>query len=87
MMEMMVWAAICALIGLGCFGGIAWTLLSGEDTGVERIFLVHVWLILGLLFLGLAAWIAKQGPLKRVAKAAPESAAAPAAQKVTKSAS
>jgi hypothetical protein len=68
MLELTVLAAICALVGLGCLGGLAWAILGAEDNGVERIFLLHVWLILGLLFLGMSAWIARMGPLKDLGK-------------------
>jgi len=68
MLELTVLAVICALVGLGCLGGLAWALLGAEDFGVERIFLLHVWLILGLLFLGMSAWIARMGPLKDLGK-------------------
>jgi hypothetical protein len=78
--------------------GIGWALLGSEDVGIERIFLLNVWGILGLLFLGLSAWIARQGPLrdlgrKKAEATAPESAAAqsspaakPAAKRATEEA-
>ena len=62
-MELLIWSAFCALVGLGCLGGAAWAVLGGEDIGVERIFLVIVWLLFAGLFLGMAAWIAKLGAL------------------------
>jgi len=83
-MELTVLAILCALIGLGCFGGIAWTLFGAEDAGVERIFLLLVWLLFGLIFLGLAGWIAKLGPLRRMAhKPAAESSPSPEAVSAT----
>ena len=74
MIELTVLAVICALVGLGCLGGFAWAILGAEDNGVERIFLVHVWLILGFLFLGMSAWIARVGPLKHLGKKRAEAA-------------
>jgi hypothetical protein len=64
-MELLIWAVLCALIGLGCLGGAAWAVLGGEDVGVELIFLLHVWLLFAAIFLGMAFWIARQGPLKK----------------------
>jgi hypothetical protein len=69
-MELVIWSAVCALIGLGCMGGAAWAILGGEDVGVERIFLVLVWMLFAALFLGMAAWIAKVGPLRSMGKKA-----------------
>ena len=78
-MELLILSGLCALIGLGCFGGAGWALFGGEDNGVGRIFLLLVWSMFGILFLGMAGWIARQGPLKKTApKQANESAAAPA---------
>ena len=59
-MELMVLTAVCALVGLGCLGGAAFSVLGGEDVGVERIFMLLVWVMFGAMFLSLAAWIAKQ---------------------------
>jgi hypothetical protein len=70
-MELLVLTALCALIGLGCLGGATFAVLGAEDVGVERIFLVLVWLLFAALFLGLAAWIARQGPLRNLGKKAP----------------
>ena len=67
-MELLILTAICALAGLGCIGGAVWAIVGGEDVGVERIFLVIVWLLFAALFLGLAAWVARQGPLQGPAK-------------------
>ena len=67
-MELMIWSALCALIGLGCAGGAVWAVVGGEDVGVERIFLVLVWLMFAGLFLGMAGWIAKMGPLRDLGK-------------------
>lgn len=75
-MELIVLSALCALIGLGCLAGLAWAILGGVDTGVERIFLIHVWGLFAALFLGMAAWIYRQRP--RQAKK--EAGSSPAAQ-------
>ena len=90
MIELTVLAVICALVGLGCLGALGWALLGSEDNGVERIFLLHVWLILGLLFLGMSAWIARLGPLrdlgkKRAQAKSPESAQAALVESKTSS--
>ena len=69
-MELLILSFFCALVGLGCLGGAAWAVLGGEDVGVELIFLIHVWVLFGALFLGMAAWIARQGPLKNLGKRA-----------------
>ena len=63
MMEMVITALFCALLGLACVGGMAWAVVGGEDVGVGRIFLLLVWLVLALLFFGMAAWIARQALL------------------------
>ncbi|MBI4480673.1 MAG: hypothetical protein HY651_11680 [Acidobacteria bacterium] len=65
-MELMILAALCALVGLGCLAGAVWAIVGGEDVGVELIFLLHVWLLLAALFLGMAVWIARQGPLRHL---------------------
>jgi hypothetical protein len=71
-MELLIWSAICALIGLGCLAGAIWAVVGGYDMGVERIFLVLVWLLFGVLLFGMAAWIAKMGPLRKGKKAPAE---------------
>ena len=78
MMEMVVLAVFCALLGLACVGGMAWAVVGGEDVGVGRIFLLLVWLILALLFFSMAAWIARQRMLLNPGKK-PEEAKVPAA--------
>ena len=87
MMEMMVLALFCALIGLACVGGMAWALVGGEDVGVGRIFIVLVSLILALLFFGMAAWISRQarGTLGKKPEEAkiPDAAAAQPASKAS----
>ena len=70
-MELLILTVLCALVGLGCLGGVAWAIVGGEDVGVELIFLLHVWLLFAALFLGVAVWIARQGPLKNFGKKAP----------------
>ena len=67
-MELLILSVFCALVGLGCLGGAAWAVIGGEDVGVELIFLLHVWLLFAALFLGMAVWIARQGPLKNLGK-------------------
>ena len=70
-MELLVLTVLCGLVGLGCLGGAVWAVVGGEDVGVELIFLLHVWLLFAALFLGMAVWIARQGPLKNLGKKAP----------------
>ena len=70
-MELLILAVACALIGLGSLAGTAWVVLGGEDIGVERIFLLLVGLLLAAVFLGLAGWVARQGPLRNLAKKSP----------------
>ena len=67
-MELLIWAALCALVGLACLGGAVWAVVGGLDVGVEMIFLLHVWLLFAAIFLGMAAWIMRQGPLKNLGK-------------------
>ena len=76
MMELLVLLVFCLLIALGCFGSIGWVLLSGEELGVERIFLVIVCSVLGFLFLGIAGWLSVR--ILPAASAKPEPAANPA---------
>ncbi len=70
-MELLILTALMGLVGLGCIGGAVWAIVGGEDIGVERIFLVLVWLLFAALFLGLASWVARQGPLRNLGKKAP----------------
>ena len=70
-MELLILAVLCGLVGLGCLGGAVWAIVGGEDIGVELIFLLHVWLLFAALFLGMAVWIARQGPLKNLRRKAP----------------
>jgi hypothetical protein len=89
-MELLVWSAVCALIGLGCLGGAAFAVLGAEDVGVERIFLVLVWLLFAALFGGMGFWIARQEPLRNLGKKAPAPEAAnpePKQEEASKSAS
>ena len=72
-MELLILTVLCGLVGLGCVGGAVWAVVGGEDVGVELIFLLHVWLLFAALFLGMAVWIARQGPLKNLGKKAPPS--------------
>jgi hypothetical protein len=63
--ELTILAVVCGLLGLGCLGGAAFALLGGEDSGIERIFGVIVWAVIGISLLGAAQWIARQGPLRK----------------------
>ncbi len=72
-MEITILAIISALIGVGCLAGAAWAVISGLDVGVEVIFLVHTWLVLAAIFLGMAWWIARQGPLRNLGKKSTDS--------------
>ncbi len=58
MTELLLLLVFCLLVALACFGAIGWALFSGVEIGVELIFLLHVGGVLGLLFLGIAGWIA-----------------------------
>ena len=75
MLELLLLLVFCVLIGLGCLGAIAWVVLSGEEIGVERIFLVIVSFLVASLFLGIAGWIITRSPLRTMGK--PEAAANP----------
>lgn len=66
--ELTILAALCGLLGLGCFAGAAFALIGGEDVGIERIFGVIVWSVIGLSLLGAAQWIARMGPLSKKPK-------------------
>jgi hypothetical protein len=72
-MEITILAIISALIGIACLTGAAWAVISGLDVGVEVIFLIHVWLALAATFLGMAGWIARQGPLRNLGKKSADS--------------
>jgi hypothetical protein len=82
MLELLLLVAFCVLVGLACVATIGWTLLSGVEIGIERIFLLHVAGVMALLFFGLAGWIVARSPLRTMLKpaAAPQSAANPAAK-------
>ena len=41
MLELLLLAAFCVLVGLACVATIGWALLSGVEIGIERIFLLH----------------------------------------------
>ena len=71
-MELLILTLLCGLAGLGCLGGAAWAIVGREDVGVELIFMLLVWLLFAGLFLGLAAWIARQGPLRNLGKKSAE---------------
>lgn len=78
MLELIVLLVVCALIGLAGLGAIGWTLLSGEELGVESIFLALVGLLLAGLFFGLSAWIARRSPLGELWRAKAAAGAVPA---------
>jgi hypothetical protein len=67
-MELLILMVLSALVGLGCLGGAAWAVFGGEEVGVGRIFILLVGLMFAALFLGMAAWVARQGPLKNLGK-------------------
>src|SRR3990167_5547428 len=78
MVELILLFSFCALVGLGCLGLLGWVVVSAESVGVERIFLLLVFALLGALFLGMAAWLARftrlqtlWKPAAATAKAAP----------------
>ncbi|MBI3933744.1 MAG: hypothetical protein HY316_03575 [Acidobacteria bacterium] len=71
MRELIILSALCGVVGLGCLGGAAWAIVGAEDVGVERIFLVLTWLLFAALFLGMAGWIARQGPLRNLGRKLP----------------
>lgn len=76
MSELLVLLVISLLFALGCFGAIGWALLSGVEVGIELIFLLHVGAVLGLIFLGIAGWLALR--ILPVASAQPEAPKSPA---------
>ena len=79
-MELKILTALCGLTGLGCLAGAGYAVLGSEDVGVEQIFLLLTWGLFGIVFLGMAQWIARLGPLKDLGKkrvAAPETETAP----------
>lgn len=83
MLELILLFVFCVVGGLACLGAMGWALLSPVEVGVERIFLLIVCLLVAGLFFGMAAWIARQGPLRQLWKAeakgaAPEAPKAPA---------
>ena len=78
MSELLVLLVISLLFAVGCFGAIGWALLSGVEVGIELIFLLHVGAVLGLIFLGIAAWLAFR--ILPLASAKPETSPAPAAK-------
>jgi len=82
MLELLLLAAFCVLVGLACVASIGWALLSGVEIGIERIFLLHAAGVMALLFFGLAAWIVARSELRTMWKpaAAPQSASAPEAK-------
>ncbi|MBI4460501.1 MAG: hypothetical protein HY648_10645 [Acidobacteria bacterium] len=80
MLELIILFVFCVLVGLGCLGAMGWALLSPEEVGVGKIFLLIVSLLVALLFLGMATWIALRSPFRQLWKTEP-AAAAPDAQK------
>jgi hypothetical protein len=66
--ELTILAALCGVLGVGCFAAAAFALLGGEDVGIERIFGVIVWSVIGISLLGAAQWIARMGPLRKKPK-------------------
>ena len=68
MKELTILAALCGVLGLGCLAGAAFALFGGEDVGIERIFGVIVWSVIGISLLGAAHWIARMGPLRKKPK-------------------
>jgi hypothetical protein len=55
----MTLGAICAVLGLGCLAGAGFALMGGEDVGIERIFGMIVWTVIGLSLLGAAQALAR----------------------------
>ena len=76
MTELLALLGFCLLMALACFAAIGWALLSGVEVGIELIFLIHVGAVLGLLFWGLAGWLAVR--IIPAASAKPEAVPAPA---------
>ncbi|MSO20523.1 MAG: hypothetical protein EXQ56_08675 [Acidobacteria bacterium] len=69
-MEFTILAASCGAIGLGCMAAAGYALLGGKDVAAEQIFAIMIWGLLGAVFLGAAALIAREGPLKGMGKKA-----------------
>ena len=76
MTELLVLLVFCLFVALACFGAIGWVLFSGVEVGVELIFLLHVGGVLGMVFLGLAGWLAVR--ILPAASAKPAAATNPA---------
>ena len=70
MVEELVLFAISALFGLGCVGAAAWVALNPETLDVDKISSILVCLLLGLTFLGLAAWMLFHTKLREMWKPA-----------------
>ena len=68
MLELILLLVFCVLLGVSSLGVIGWVLLSGAEIGIERIFLVHVSLLVAALFFGFAGWIAMQPSIRRLWK-------------------
>ena len=96
MLELLLLLAFCVLDGLSCLEAIAWVVLSGEEIGVERIFLVIVSFLVASLFLGISGWIVTRTPFRALwkteeatanPKSAPASKQEAAPEEASKSAS
>jgi len=74
MMEELLIFAFSGLLGLGCFGAIGWVILSPETLNVDKIFSIIACLVLGMVFLGISAWMLFNTHLRTLW--GPESAAA-----------
>ena len=68
MRELIILFAFCVLLGLGCFGAVAWVVITPEEVGVEQVFLSIVALLLGGVFLGMSAWIVRSTSTREVGK-------------------
>ncbi len=76
-----VWVALLSVVvGVGALAGSAWLIVTGEITGVERIFVILVALILALVA-GLCLRLEFHRPAEPAgARAARPAAAPPSAQ-------
>lgn len=77
MSERIIIAAFSALLGLGCFGAIVWILLDPEGVDVDTIFAFIACLLMGLIFLGLSAWMVLHTRLRELWRGQPVPAPEP----------
>ena len=80
MLELLLLFAFCVVLALGSLAAGAAILVTAEAVGVEQIFLLTVCVLLGVTFLGFAAWMAHSTQLRELWKAKPAQTPSPSAQ-------